>query len=433
MADLAAGPRDSGLTGWRIGGKAVRADLYDAVRDATLRRSVDGADTFTVTVSDPHRALLRSGVFEQRLTCTYGGLLFEYTQCRVGEGTLDLKFEDAHVADMRRAKGRTPGSTARAGTVSRAAFVSRLALAASPGLRVVAAPAPRSLEALSRGSQDEPDEDSWTAGRRILEAIGWRMLARSDGLFLAPDDWLLRRVPPVVLQETTPPVRGWITGDFDARKRTTEASLVVDAGRWTLPPGDPVRLDRQGPLSGLWLVKEIERGAFTTEATVTLTRRQPALPEPKPEPRDDGSPDAGPAAAGGGRSTVGPVSARGLSWPLAGPISSGYGRRGGKLHAGIDLAVPVGTTVRAAADGTVTFTGASSGYGTAVYLEHAGGLFTRYGHLSRASVRRGQDVRRGDQIGLSGNTGSSTGPHLHFEVRPGNKAVDPRGYLPSTR
>ena len=189
-------------------------------------------------------------------------------------------------------------------------------------------------------------------------------------------------------------------------------------------------VERHGPLSGLWLVKEIDRSAFSTEADITLVRRTPALPEPKPEPRDDGTTTTKAASTDGGKVVTGKVSARGLSWPLTGPVSSGFGSRGGRLHAGVDIAVPIGTPVRAAADGTVAVAGAVSGYGNAVYIEHAGGLFTRYGHLSRLQVRAGQAVKRGEQIALSGNTGNSTGPHLHFEVRPGNHPVDPRTYLP---
>jgi murein DD-endopeptidase MepM/ murein hydrolase activator NlpD len=435
VTSLAAGPRDTGLRSWRIAGRSVNAELRDAVTAATLRRVIDGASTLTVTVSDPHRRLLRSGLWEQRNTCTYGGLLFEYVQCAVGDGDLTLKFEDARVADMRRAKGRSAAATARAGTITRAGFVQRLAVAASPGLRVHTAPGARALVPLSRGSEDDPDETTWAATRRILEEIGWRAVSRHDGLFLAPDDWLLRRVPAVHLRERTGAVIGWITGDFDERKVTAEASLTVHAGSWALPPGDPVRLDGMGPLSGLWLVKEIERSAFSTQAQVTLSRRSPSLPEPKPEPREDlpaSSPagvQAGPARPGGSVQT-GAVSKRGLSWPLTGRISSGFGQRSGRLHAGIDIPVRIGTPVRAAADGTVLHAGTAGGYGIAVYLEHDAGLVTRYAHLSKVAVRRGQRVRRGDVIAASGNTGRSSGPHLHFEIRPGNRPANPLDYLP---
>ena len=96
-----------------------------------------------------------------------------------------------------------------------------------------------------------------------------------------------------------------------------------------------------------------------------------------------------------------------------------------QFHRGIDLACPIGTPVRAARSGRVIFRGYRGGYGRLVIVKHEHGYRTLYGHLSRYRVKPGQRVRAGDVIALSGNTGRSTGPHLHFEVRRGNRAVNP--------
>lgn len=101
-----------------------------------------------------------------------------------------------------------------------------------------------------------------------------------------------------------------------------------------------------------------------------------------------------------------------------------------KLHAGLDIGVPTGTSVFAARPGKVIRAGTASGYGIAVYIDHGGGLITRYGHLSRVSVNVGQQVRLGEKIAVSGATGGVTGPHLHFEVRPNNVPKNPRDFLP---
>jgi len=118
-----------------------------------------------------------------------------------------------------------------------------------------------------------------------------------------------------------------------------------------------------------------------------------------------------------------------FSWPAKARISSNFGQRWGRMHYGIDIAVVTGTPVKAAADGVVTFAGTNGGYGILVTIDHGNGVETRYAHNSRVAVKVGQQVKRGDIIAYSGNTGNSTGPHLHFEIRYKGTAVDPLPYL----
>lgn len=124
-------------------------------------------------------------------------------------------------------------------------------------------------------------------------------------------------------------------------------------------------------------------------------------------------------------------------WPVSGGRkTSSFGRRSAPKkgastnHKGVDWAVPTGTPVKASCGGTVTKAGWGSGYGYVVYIDHEDGKQTRYGHLSRVLVSVGQRVRQGDRIALSGNTGVSTGPHLHFEMRINGTPVDPEKYVP---
>ncbi len=125
-----------------------------------------------------------------------------------------------------------------------------------------------------------------------------------------------------------------------------------------------------------------------------------------------------------------------FQWPVRGPISSGFGPRIHPIynvpsfHAGIDLAVPEGTRVRAAAAGRITVAGWEGGFGLLVVIDHENGYETYYAHLSKVLVSPGQHVQAGEVIALSGNTGLSTGPHLHFEVRYLGTPVDPRPLLP---
>ena len=116
-------------------------------------------------------------------------------------------------------------------------------------------------------------------------------------------------------------------------------------------------------------------------------------------------------------------------------ISSGFGYRadpftgGAAFHAGLDFRGPIGAPIHAAAKGTVSFAGVKQGYGNVIEIDHGNGLMTRYAHMSRFAARIGQPVEAGAVIGAIGNTGRSTGPHLHFEVRIHDRPVNPRPFL----
>jgi murein DD-endopeptidase MepM/ murein hydrolase activator NlpD len=124
-----------------------------------------------------------------------------------------------------------------------------------------------------------------------------------------------------------------------------------------------------------------------------------------------------------------------LSWPAAGPVTSGFGYRihpifgDRRVHTGIDIAAPNGAPVYAAAEGVVAYVGALSGYGNVVAIDHGEGLATTYNHLSAYYVSTGQQVERSEHIAAVGCTGFCTGPHLHFEVRVNGTPVDPMPYL----
>ncbi len=133
-----------------------------------------------------------------------------------------------------------------------------------------------------------------------------------------------------------------------------------------------------------------------------------------------GAPAPGPVQQGSGQ----------LIWPLSGPVTGAFGEaRPGHMHAGIDIAIPEGTPIRAADGGRVAIAGWTGGYGNYTCIQHTGSLSTCYAHQSSFAVSVGQTVTQGQVIGSSGNTGNSTGPHLHFETRINGSPVDPMGYL----
>ncbi|HUF33413.1 MAG TPA: M23 family metallopeptidase [Acidimicrobiales bacterium] len=119
-----------------------------------------------------------------------------------------------------------------------------------------------------------------------------------------------------------------------------------------------------------------------------------------------------------------------LHWPMLGEVTSGFGMRWGRPHQGLDIPTPWHTLLVAPAAGTVTYAGWRSGYGITLEIQHAEDTMTRYAHLAGTPVQVGDAVSRGDWIANTGNTGQSTGPHLHFEVHIGGAPVDPLPLLP---
>ncbi len=122
-------------------------------------------------------------------------------------------------------------------------------------------------------------------------------------------------------------------------------------------------------------------------------------------------------------------------WPVRGPVNSEFGSRPspwtkkGELHNGIDIGAERGTMVHAPAGGTVAFAGSHAEYGLTVVVDHGDDLRTIYGHLSKISVAAGQQVGRGAELGQTGNSGRSSGPHLHYEILVKNRPVNPRAYF----
>lgn len=126
--------------------------------------------------------------------------------------------------------------------------------------------------------------------------------------------------------------------------------------------------------------------------------------------------------------------------PVNGYITDGFGMRrnpfgggGSELHSGLDISVDFGTPVSVTADGLVIWAAPHGGYGNLVAIYHSNGITTRYAHLSKITVEPGQRVKRGDQIGLAGSTGRSTAPHVHYEVRENDQALDPHRYINTPR
>src|SRR6266540_1575881 len=166
---------------------------------------------------------------------------------------------------------------------------------------------------------------------------------------------------------------------------------------------------------------EIEESKALAAASASLAQRIRAA---------EAANAGGASGSGGSSSSPPPASGSGgFIWPVNGPITSPFGHSWGGFHPGIDIGVPYGTPIHAAAAGRVIYCGWESGYGNLVVIDHGGGFATAYGHQSSIAVSCGQDVAQGQVIGYIGCTGFCTGPHLHFEIRVNGVPVDPLGYL----
>ena len=153
----------------------------------------------------------------------------------------------------------------------------------------------------------------------------------------------------------------------------------------------------------------------------------PSAPEQPPMPLKE---NLRPASLVRGKGASSNASLRGdLEWPLRGVLYTRFGRKGRDVHDGIDLAAPVGTPIKAARSGTVIYAGEQRGYGLIAIIEHSNGLTTLYAHNRELRVKTGQRVSDGQVIATVGESGRTTGPHLHFEVRKEGVPVDPLDHL----
>jgi len=207
------------------------------------------------------------------------------------------------------------------------------------------------------------------------------------------------------------------TGAATATSPTTDSvspGVSVSAGQTSTSPPQPAFVDPEETAS---------RRQQTVEATFVAVRAATAARVARSAVRQK-------LAA---RSLGLKRAAQARTWQL--PIrryvlTSGFGSRWGRLHAGEDFAAPVGTDLVSMSTGTVTFAGEQSGYGVMVKIRYWDGTVAHYAHMSTIAVTVGQSVKPGEVVGLSGNTGESTGPHMHLEIHPGGGApIDPLPWL----
>jgi len=409
-----------------LAGQSLRAAITQAVTDVTLMRTIAGASTLAISILDPARDLVRSPIFASRVNVAIDGLGFEFVKLAKAGDLVTVTCEDNTVAALRR---RTGVLAAAAGTTTRVGFAQRL-VAEVPGAGLIGWPGAEPLkESIGRGTSQAPNEDSWAALVRLATEVGWRCFVVANTIWYGPDSWLMSLPPLTTIREHTGGVDD-IDFSADVGKPIATATFTCTADGWAYPPGSLVRIADLGVATGGWLVASINRSLYLEQANVALTSPQRSLAEPTAQTStaagDKASQYAGQIVAGG----------TGLSWPAHAVVTQEYGHNG---HPGIDIGVTTGTPITAAGPGSVAAIGISpdgvntappfSGYGNAVLIDHGKGVQTLYAHLSVIQATVGEVLTAGQQIGLSGSTGNSTGPHLHFEVRTNGRSIQPRSVI----
>lgn len=259
----------------------------------SMTESMVSASTVEVTVADIAdgsglRPLLSSQILASNQAVTMSFDDMAWNLCKVAKlaSILTLTFEPDGVAKLRKA---TTPMKVPPNTMSRVQFCTNMAEEVG-GLTVIAAPDIPSLVELARGTfdsdlsngevQDDP-ENSWDAMARIMGEIGWRSFNRRSEIILAPDSWLLEQSTPILVTENEDGIDN-IDFDWDIGKPVAEAEFTCRCGFADFVVGSVVNLGGMGPAStgGPWLVSEVERSAFSLQATVSLMRQRPVLDDP---------------------------------------------------------------------------------------------------------------------------------------------------------
>lgn len=285
------------------------------------------------------------------------------------------------------------------------------------------------------GKPDGPKgENYWEATGRLAEKVGRRRFVVDGQFWWISEEDLFNRPAAVQISESDPEIDS-IDFDIDNGKEAKECVVECRADGIKASPGGLVGITDPGPQQGTWLVASISGDRFTDHVTVTLRKPLRERPEPAPElvteqvtageePTDGG---------GAGSSRRGPKSdfaGNNFAWPTTVHEGNNFGQdRGDHTHAGIDIPVSY-QPVMAAEAGRASHQSQPGGAGTYLVIQHGNAWETWYFHLSKYKVADGAEVRRGQVVAISGNTGHSFGPHLHFEVRHNGSPINPRSVLP---
>lgn len=275
--------------------KNLDARIEGSLTDGTLERTIDGASTLSLTLHDPKRVLLRSGVFSKQADVVLDDYPWRLVKVTKSGDDLTLVFEDRAVALLR--GPRRPKKASRA-NVTRAQFALSLIREVRPLIpynipeltqrQPVAGVSDKRANARAlpyqyrRGTTDGKWETSWTCLQRLAEEVNWRCFCANGTVWFVSEDWLRKQTPKLDITEDTLGVDA-IDFDIDNGKVNSQATVTARVARWGALPGSAVKVSNCGPANGIWLVASVSRGVFDAAATITLKRPTEKLEEPAPE------------------------------------------------------------------------------------------------------------------------------------------------------
>lgn len=260
------GPVSAGLPEFILSGSGINEDVSAAITDAIIEVSIAGASTITLEMTDPKRTILNSGVFEFGTTIVFDGLVFQMVQLTKQNDMLEAVFESQVIYQLSQQIGVTAAYTSTdVGT-----FVAQLCRAV-PNNGVVIDPTPAvTAQTISRGTSEDPIEDSWTCITRLATTIGWRAFEYKGVIYFCSDPYLLQQPNQGTIQEFTPNVMN-IDFDWDTLKPFGDMTVTAMTATWVYPPGSPITVANLGPPSGTWLVKDCQRDIYSPQCSIALT------------------------------------------------------------------------------------------------------------------------------------------------------------------
>lgn len=268
-----------------------------AITDGQLERTIEGASTLSLTLHDPRRALIRSGIFSRMVEVRLENRLwFRLVKVAKSGDDLNLTFEDREV-DMLRRRNRPRKANRR--NVTRAQFALSLIREVRPRM-AYRIPELRQRQPIRdaviergqqrrilpyqfrRGDSDGKREDSWTCLQRLASEVQWRCYCSQGVVWFVSEAWLMNQAARFTWTEQSPGIEE-IDFDIDSGKRAQELTITARAARWQAGPGAAVTIDELGPANGKWIVARMSRGLYDANATINLKRAVKKLPEPAPE------------------------------------------------------------------------------------------------------------------------------------------------------